>query len=345
MDFGRIIRATVAATLAWVAVQPFGGMIDDYRYYAPLGAVIAVTSTVAGSMRESVRTVLAMAPGVALAAAVAPLPQLPGLVLVVALGTAIAVSPVGERLGAAASWTPVTAVFVLVIGGTDPWEYAAAYVGLTGLGALVGTVVSMGWPPLPARTEDQALAHARADLSRHLERVAQALGSDLPPSREEWRQQVGELDEVIDRLRLLATSSAEARRLNWRARRWQVTAGARYERVRAMERVALLVDDLSDLVRDQEHADRDLVALGPPLRPPAARALGALATALGAVGPERPAALRQAYHEVEQLVVAMREVREATGDDLVTAGGIVTAAGRALEALANRGPALPERHG
>jgi hypothetical protein len=41
----------VAAAVAWLVVLPFVGVADDYAYYAPLGAVIAVSATVARSWR------------------------------------------------------------------------------------------------------------------------------------------------------------------------------------------------------------------------------------------------------------------------------------------------------
>ena len=37
------LKAALAAALSWLAVLPLWGVADEYPYYAPLGAVIAVT--------------------------------------------------------------------------------------------------------------------------------------------------------------------------------------------------------------------------------------------------------------------------------------------------------------
>ena len=44
-------------------------------------------------------------------------------------------------------------------------------------------------------------------------------------------------------------------------------------------------------------------------------------------------ARRRTEHALEDLVARMREVRERTGDDLLTAGAVVTAVGRTIVAV------------
>ena len=61
------VKAAVAAALSWLLAMPLGGIADDYPYYAPLGAVLAVTWTVAGSVRESLQGLAAIAVGAAIA--------------------------------------------------------------------------------------------------------------------------------------------------------------------------------------------------------------------------------------------------------------------------------------
>ena len=39
------LKAAVAAGLAWLVVLPFSGVADDYPYYAPLGAVVATSTS------------------------------------------------------------------------------------------------------------------------------------------------------------------------------------------------------------------------------------------------------------------------------------------------------------
>ena len=43
------LKSAFAAGLAWLAVLPLGGVADEYPYYAPLGAVVAMGATVVTS--------------------------------------------------------------------------------------------------------------------------------------------------------------------------------------------------------------------------------------------------------------------------------------------------------
>lgn len=337
MELGRPLRAAIAAGLSWVVVLPMGGVADEYPYYAPLGAVVAVTASVIGSVRESLQTIAAMAIGVALAVLTTPLPQLLSLLVVVALGTGVAVSPLFERLGSAASWTPVTGMFVLVIGGDSPWEYAGAYLGLTTFGALVGLVVNLVWPPFPLHAHARALARVRGTLAGQLESVSEGLSGDRPPTPEEWEERTADLDALVHEMRAVASDAGDSRRANWRVRRWRTDAEKRYLQARALERLAFLVEDLTDLLQEQEHDEREHVALGRSLRPYAARALADLAGVLRSAeddGEVEPELVERADTSVEALVRAMRGVRRVTGDDLITAGGVVTVVGRTLSSVA-----------
>lgn len=138
-------KASLAAGLAWVVVQPLGGVANDYPYYAPLGAVIATSATLARSLRDTVQalTAIGLGAGVALLAQTPPLPQLAALVLATGVGVAVGS---WHWLGRRSSWAPVTALFVLLVGDAHPWHYALGYAGLTALGALVGIAVDASVP-------------------------------------------------------------------------------------------------------------------------------------------------------------------------------------------------------
>jgi uncharacterized membrane protein YgaE (UPF0421/DUF939 family) len=139
------IKTSLAAGLAWLAVRPLGGVADDYPYYAPLGAVVATSATLARSVRDTVRALTAIGLGaaVALLAHAPPLPQLAALVLTI--GAAVAVGS-WHFLGRRSSWVPIAALFVLLVGDSHPWHYALGYAGLTALGALVGIGVDAAVP-------------------------------------------------------------------------------------------------------------------------------------------------------------------------------------------------------
>lgn len=337
-------RAALATVVSWLAVLPWGGVADQYPYYAPLGAVIAVTTSAIGSVRDSLQTIGAIALGVLLAVATVPFPIVVGLVLVVGVGSwMIAVQPFARWLGGSGSYVTVSALFVLVIGGDSPLDYAGAYLGLVSFGALVGAGVNLLWPPLPLGAESRELRTIRDELAKQLDSIAAALVAERPPTPDEWRERTRDADDLIARTREMAAASSEIRRVNWRRRRWADTSARLDRQVRALEQLSLLVEDLTDLLADQEHAGRDLVALGPELRPAVGTVLHELAETLRSLEGDHEDhdrvlrldqdARRRTEHALEGLVETMREVRERTDDDLLTAGAVVTAVGRTLTAV------------
>src|SRR4051812_41745247 len=87
-DFFLALKAALAASLAWLLVQPVGGFVAEYPYYAPLGALAVASTSVVVSLRSSVEVVVAILLGsaIALAAQLLPLaePLALGLAIVVA---------------------------------------------------------------------------------------------------------------------------------------------------------------------------------------------------------------------------------------------------------------------
>src|SRR3712207_4872864 len=90
--FPLAVKCAVAAALAWVLVLPLDGIADDYPYYAPLGAVVAMGTTVVNSVRASVQGVLALLSGAAVSvgAATLPLPDVVAIAVVVGISTLVA---------------------------------------------------------------------------------------------------------------------------------------------------------------------------------------------------------------------------------------------------------------
>lgn len=301
----RSTDAAVAASLAWALVQPIGGVADRYPYYAPLGAVVAVSTTVLGSARGALATVRNLVLGAALgtAAQVLGLPEVVAIALVVAVGTLLS----GSRLLASgSSWIVYSAVFVLILGGEQPWEYGLAYAGLTCLGALVGILVVASMPPLLVTPGAQAVAEAGATLADQLDDLAEALGDESgPPSEHQWARRQRDLRPTMHRLDDTVHAVVEARRGNWRARWWQASTVAQRQRAALVRRSDPLVEQLVQLLVREERADLDHVALGPGLRPAAAAALRAWARLLRVASQDL---------EVEEQAEGMREALVALDD-------------------------------
>lgn len=328
------LKAALAAALAWLAVQPLSGVADEYPYYAPLGAVIAVTTTVAGSVRESVQGVLAIFAGAALAlgAVLTPLPTVAELAIVVALGSALTAWP---RFGAKASWVPISALFVLIIGRGDAMDYAIAYLGLTSLGAVIGVALNVAFPPLALTPMADSIDRLRGVLASQLDDLADGLRFEEPLTAEEWAERERAIRPTTEEMQRVVGHATDARRANWRARRWDEHAQRRYQQARALQQVAFLIEDLTALVVEYERSEKDRMVLGPSLRPYAADTLAALAECLRSVREEKAdtECLRRTDSAVSTLATVIREVRSGSEDDLFAAGALVTGTKRALASL------------
>jgi uncharacterized membrane protein YgaE (UPF0421/DUF939 family) len=245
----RAIRAALAAGLSWQAALMLPGQ-GGHAYYAPLGAVIAVHPTVADSAAAAWRTMLAMLLGFVLAVGVYEATRAVPNAITIALIVVLAVGIEQWRtLREQASWVSFAAVLMLTVGTSDPGEYAAQYGGLTLLGAAIGVLVtSVLFPPMQLTTALRSIARARDLLAAHLEAIADGLRRGELPAPDEWAQRGRELDDALDRMRAAEHLAERARRANPRARRWRGRAESIRVQSRSLDRVAVLVDDLTMLV-------------------------------------------------------------------------------------------------
>lgn len=326
-------KAAVAAALAWLVLLPFGGAAERYAYYAPLGAVVAVSATLVNSVRVSAQSIGAILMGAVLAyiAGVTPLPEVVSLALVVGVGVVVA----GWKLwGANGSWVPTAALFVLIIGGSNRDTYIFAYIGLTSVGAAIGIAMNALWPPLPLSLAGESVRTLRHTLADQLEDLAEGLEYDVPPTSEEWDERKWEIGVRNREMRDLVLLTTEARSANWRARRWRRWSDNQHEQARALQRLALVVEDLTLLVVEQERADLDEVALGPPLRSECAHAFRSTAAVLRQDDFDVEAdTMVETRAAVDELARAITDLRRETGHDLFAAGAIVTALRQVLVAL------------
>ncbi|TRW43477.1 FUSC family protein [Georgenia yuyongxinii] len=327
-------RAAIAAPLAWVVALAIPGPTADYPYYAPLGAVVATTFTLAGSVRESLQAVASIALGATTAFAVGAVTNQTnplGIAVVVALGVLLA----GWRvLGDMGSWVPTAALFTLIIGGSDPTGYIGAYTGLTLLGALIGVVVNLTFPPLPLAPAQHALTRVRELLAAQLADLADGLERDTPPDAAEWARRRRDLAEPMGAMNDAVVAASEARRWNRRTPHYDIAITRQDRMSSALRRAALVVEDLTATVTEEERADLDTLALGPGLRPPAARAMRALADVLRQVegrATGTPEVIR-AEQAVDQLRLAVTRAG-ADPSGLLVAASLVVSLRRLLEAV------------
>lgn len=324
------LKVAVAAALAWLVVVPFAGMADDYPYYAPLGAVVVVAGTVAHSLRTTLSTIAAIALGAipAIATLALPGPEVFALALVVLVGAWLAG---WEVLGPSASWVPISGLFILIIGASDPLNFAAAYLGLVAVGALVGLAVNLVWPPLPLSAAQASLDRLRDTLAQQLRELGEGLTAETLPDVSEWAHRQLAVDRRTSQMEAMLGEAREAQRINWRAPRWQDTAGSQYREARALKHLSFLVQDTYDLVARHEQAGLDDVALGVELRPLAAAALTATADALTSNGDGDHDQRETAHSAINALAAEILTQRAGAPHEYFAAGALVSTLRRTLD--------------
>lgn len=284
------LRAAVAAAIAWILVGFVPGS-QDYPYYAPFGAIIATTSTLAGSVRESLQAVGAIVVGGVIAWLVdtATGDHMGSAAITLAVVVALSVSVAGWRLlGAMGGWAPTAAVFTLIIGHGEA-QFIGAYGGLTLFGALIGILVNMAAPPLPLAPARATVVRTRSVLADQLRELADLMVRHELPTIDEWNQEHSELRRARTDMRAAVSRVHESLTANARARarRNRDALAVLTSEADGLDRIALLVADVSDLLlrpHGVPGAPGSQTVLSDDVREPIAGAMRLVADALDAYG-------------------------------------------------------------
>lgn len=247
-------KTAFAASLAWLLAPHLPFMDAHYSYYAPLGAVISMYPTLISSVRTGLQALLGLAIGAGLAFGVLALggPPVIGVALVVGVGVLVS----GLRfLGAGRSWVPITALFVLLIGGPHADNYSVNYLVHMLFGVLVGAAVNvLILPPLYLRRASARLDALRDHVAAHLNDVARLLRDDAGGDHD-WSSGVDRLNDTARAVRAAVQQADESRRGNPRGRRTGGAIDLDYQRLRALERVLFFVRDLNEVLAETHPLD------------------------------------------------------------------------------------------
>ncbi|MDD9207493.1 hypothetical protein PU560_13615 [Georgenia sp. 10Sc9-8] len=330
------VRAAVATALAWYVAQALPGPASEYPYYAPMGAVIASSTTLMSSARESLQAVGSISLGGLIGVVAGELTEVshPG---VIAMAAAAGVVASGwSVLGGMGSWVPTAALFTLIIGQGDP-DYVGAFAGLTLLGALIGLLVTVLMPHLPLAPAQQATAAVRTALVDELHALADSLEQGEDPDERTWQSRHERVRPLLARMRAAVADADEARRGNFRAPRYAAAFDTLENQSRSLERVATLIIDLSELVTEQDTDRERQLALGGQLRPTTATALRDLAAALSSVtgASAEPAVIADAHRSLDTLTREVDRHRDPDqpGGGTLTAGAVLLILRRCLDSV------------
>ncbi|TFD77252.1 FUSC family protein [Cryobacterium sp. Sr8] len=273
-------KAALAVGIAWSIAPYLPGVANDYPYYAPLGALVSMAPTLMGSVKNGLQTVAGLAIGVLLAGAVILLsePNVFTISLVVGIGFLISGS---RRITTAREFVPVTALFVLIVGGPNADSYSIGYLVQVCLGISVGLAVNLLiLPPLRQDAAAAELSRFRTTLARHLREISEALTESWPPEHEAWATRGDMLSRTASEVRAAVMQADESRKGNPRALIHRRDLLAAYDDVAALETVSFHVRNLTDVLAGAVWGDPLPVEVPAELRPSLGAAIRSVARIL-----------------------------------------------------------------
>ncbi len=246
-----VAKTAAAATAAWLIGHFLPGESADYAYYAPFGAILAMTPTLTASMKAALRMVASATIGLLLAwgLLLAGFGGVTAVVLAVGMGMLLAGIP---ALGDEWSFVPLAAVFLFVAGGSDRDGFSLGFGLQLALGAALGLVVNVLVPPRPGYVRaENALATLRDRVARHLESLAETL------DHEDVSHSPGleDVNREVENARVAVEGAARGRSGNARALRAKGRVDRTARDLDALQRAVRHLHDLADALasspRDQ----------------------------------------------------------------------------------------------
>jgi uncharacterized membrane protein YccC len=273
-------KATLAVGISWAIAPHLPGVANEYPYYAPLGALVSMAPTLMGSIRNGLQTLAGLAIGVLLAAAVLLFsePNLLTISLVVGVGFLISGN---RRITTGREFVPITALFVLIVGGPHADSYSIGYGVQVCLGIVVGLAVNLLiLPPLKQNAAALELSRFRTTLARHLHDIGEALTESWPPEHEAWATRSDTLTRTAGEVRAAVQHADESRKGNPRALIHRRNLKADFDDVTALETVSFHVRNVTDVLAGAVWGDPVPVEIPTDLRPSLSTAIHAVAELL-----------------------------------------------------------------
>ncbi|SFO75931.1 Aromatic acid exporter family member 1 [Geodermatophilus dictyosporus] len=226
----RALRLTGATVAAFVVAQ-LAGLHDPPPLIAALTALLVVQATLTSTLVNGVQRVLSVVAGVALAVGFVAVVGLTWWSLAALVAAAIVVGQL-LRLGPHLVEVPISAMLVLGVGASGAETVGGDRVLETLLGAAVGMLVNVVFPPaVQTRYAVRSVERFAGEIAALLDDAAGTLLAG-PVTAEEsarWLQDARRLNRHVPRLDRALAHAEESRRLNVRALRspWAATAGVR----------------------------------------------------------------------------------------------------------------------
>jgi hypothetical protein len=234
---GRMTGATVAAFL----VAELVGLHSPPPIIAALTALLVVQATLSSTLLNGVQRVASVVAGVALAIVVVAVVGLTWWSLAVLVATSIVVGQL-LRLGPHLVEVPITAMLVLGVGSAGAESVGVGRVLETLIGAAVGMLVNLVFPPaVQTRYAGRAVHRFASEIAGLLDDAAAALSAG-PVTAERttrWLEDARRLNRHAPRVDRALAHAEESRHLNVRALRTPPIAPQTREGLDALEHTSV----------------------------------------------------------------------------------------------------------
>lgn len=329
----RTLKTALAAGVAYALASLLPAQLDQYAYYAPLGAVTVMYPAVADSLWQAAKAVAAVFIGVGLGVLglVIAWPDALSVAVVVGVGTAIG----GVAwFGPQRSWLALAALFVLTASQPNTEVYIAGYLSALPLGAAVGIAANMLlFPSLSLYELRQAVSALRSAVTVELQQMAEVLATGGQMGTARWQESLTDLAEPREHLRTVWADANRARTANLRTHRWTGVRRELIQQAEALERCSVLVEDVGVVFTEFESGDCPM--MGPNLRHTAAEALNALVDVLE--HPEQAAlgsdTVQHAHASTNALLDHVDQSRFENRRSRLLAGSVAISTRRCVQAL------------
>ncbi len=211
----RALRLTGASTASYLVALPF--VADRRPVTAALTALLIVQVTLVGTVTDTVRRIVSVVAGVAVAIVFSTFVPFAWWSLAAIIAASILLGQV-LRLGPHLLEVPISAMLILAVGGAG--VQAADRVAETVIGAVVGLLVNVMFPPaVQSRSAGAAVERFARRLASLLDRVSESLMEHQPTLDDVrgWLDESRQVTTAIDRVDRTLTEAVRSRRLNPRA--------------------------------------------------------------------------------------------------------------------------------
>ncbi len=337
-------KAAIACGLAFYLGSLLPAPVDEYRYYAALGAFTVVGLVLADSVKESLQVFGAVSVGVGVAALAQWVSGANAVTVAVTIAVCFLLAS-ARLFGVQRTWAPLAGLFVLAAAGSDPEPMALGYLVQLPLGALVGVAVNaLLLAPLGDDDLEPASAQALVLLSGQMASYADLLeeqrraqeDTDVADRRDDVvHANVVELEDAQTRLRAAIVQARRALRGNPRARLHAERHAAALDRAEAINRCSATLLAVG-VVLAQSGAPED--EEGTRARQHAGQALRCASEVFAdpETARQRPDLLRDTEQRVEDMMQLVRSSASAGSLDHVLFGALGVTLRDCLQTFARR---------